>query len=75
MRETQRPGAGDTGPKLRDDGLKTRLLSRIANASQPAEAVAHALFEVTVRREVVPHERQAVAALINKYMAYGRVGQ
>jgi hypothetical protein len=38
------------------------------------EAVAHALFEVAVRREAVPPDRQALCALMKKYTVHGSQG-
>ena len=38
------------------------------------EAVAHALFEVAVGREVVPPDRQALCTLIKKYTVHGSQG-
>ena len=38
------------------------------------EAAAHALFEMAVRREPVPPDRQALIALIEKYSVCTGVG-
>jgi hypothetical protein len=35
------------------------------------EAAAHARFEVAMRREAVPPDRQALCALIEKYSVHG----
>src|SRR5262249_4623947 len=69
------PTAKELGTALREAMADARKTDRIVYLNADVlrvpddEAVAHALFEVAMRREAVPRHGEALCALINKYTA------